>query len=925
MSPTFSPPAGTASRFVRSLIEAHVDPFFILGLTGTISDVNRAAEVVTGLARERLIGTPFAGYFADPEAAKVDLESVLRGGSIRDRPFVLRHSAGSLIELECSATVHRGDAGEILGVFVTGRDVSESKKARDEQALLAAIVTSSSDAIVTKDLTGTMTSWNQAAEMLYGFSAAEMIGRNVSVLAPRGLEDEAAELTRRVLEGKRVSEHVTRRLRKDGSVVEVALTMAPVCDRDGRILAISVISHDVGPRRRAQGELVLSEAKFSAAFHASPDLIAITRLSDGAILEVNEAYSELLGHSREESLGRTTSELAIWAVPEDRKALTEALAAAGRVDDFEITLRRKDGSLVVCLDSARPLEVAGEPCMLSVAHDITDRKRMEEEHLARARFAETLESVNHVIVAAEDLKGMLRQVLEIVFTALACDRVWLLRPCDPEAATFCVPMEVARPEYPGTGTAGGEVPMPADLAANLREALSVDGPISFVGDGPRPVNCSSAERVGVRSMMLMALRTRMGESWAFGVHQCSHARVWSDEELQLFAAIGSRLTDALTSLTAVEELRRSEARYRRIVDTAAEGIWTLDLEGRTTFVNAAMAEMLGRTVQDMLGCHASDFMFAGDVADHVERLRVRGRGVIERYERRLRREDGTELWTSVSGTPLLDERGEALGSMAMLTDVTERRRAQQEVLELNARLEGTVAHRTRDLEAACRELEAFSYSVSHDLRTPLRAIDGFSQALVEDCGDAVGEEGVDHLARVRKAAQHMGEMIDALLGLSRISQRELVITAVDLTALAWDIASQLQAADPRRVVRLQIADGLVADGDRALLEVVLGNLLGNAWKYTAKREVAHIEVGTVDDLGVTAFFVRDDGAGFDSGHADQLFEPFRRLCDEADFAGSGIGLATVQRVVRRHGGRCWAEGEPGKGATFFFTLNPNAG
>ena len=798
------------------------------------------------------------------------------------------------------------------------------KKARDEQALLAAIVASSSDAILTKDLSGTVTSWNRAAETLYGFSAAEMIGRSVAVLAPQGLEEEPAELTLRVLEGESVSRHETRRLRRDGSVVEVALTMAPVRDHEGRVVAISVISHDVGPRRRTERERELSEAKFSAAFHASPDLMALTRLSDGVILEANKAYSDLLGYTREESIGRTTFELDIWADLEDRKAFTERLAAVGRVDDFETTLRRKDGSLVVCLDSARRLEVAGEPCMLSVVHDITGRKRMEEEHLARVRFVETLDSVNRAIVAAEDLEGMLRQVLDIAFAALSCDRVWLLRPCDPKAATFSVPMEVARPEYPGAGTAGGELPMPADMAANLREALSMDGPICYVRGGPRPVNRSSAERFGVKSMMLMALRTRAGESWAFGVHQCSHARIWSGEEQQLFGAIGSRLTDAVTSLTAVGALRRSEAGYRRIVDTAAEGIWTLDLKGRTTFANAAMAEMLGCTVQFMLGRQASDFMFPEDVADHAERLRARGRGVIERYERRFRREDGTELWTGVSGTPLFDERDEPLGFMAMLIDITERRRAQQEVLELNARLEGLVADRTRDLEAACRELEAFSYSVSHDLRTPLRAIDGFSQALVEDCGDELSEAGVGYLARVRNAAQRMGEMIDALLGLSRISQRPLEVAAVDLTALAGDIASQLQAADPERAVRIEIEDALVAQGDRALLEVVLGNLLGNSWKYTAKREVAHIKVGAVGARGEPSFFVRDDGVGFDPAHADRLFEPFSRFCGDEEFPGNGIGLATVQRVVRRHGGRCWAEGQLETGATVFFTLHPHA-
>jgi light-regulated signal transduction histidine kinase (bacteriophytochrome) len=239
-------------------------------------------------------------------------------------------------------------------------------------------------------------------------------------------------------------------------------------------------------------------------------------------------------------------------------------------------------------------------------------------------------------------------------------------------------------------------------------------------------------------------------------------------------------------------------------------------------------------------------------------------------------------------------------------------------------LEGVVAERTRDLEAACRELEAFSYSVSHDLRAPLRAIDGFSAALAEDCAGVLDDAGTGHLERVRAATRRMGEMIDALLGLSRVARRELTVTELDLGALASAIAAELQAAEPGRRVELQIADGLLARGDQALIEVVLGNLLSNAWKFTAERDVAHIEVGSVDASGETAFFVRDDGAGFAAADADQVFKPFHRLCSEAEFQGDGIGLATVQRVVRRHGGRCWAQGEPGKGATLYFTLRESS-
>jgi signal transduction histidine kinase len=227
----------------------------------------------------------------------------------------------------------------------------------------------------------------------------------------------------------------------------------------------------------------------------------------------------------------------------------------------------------------------------------------------------------------------------------------------------------------------------------------------------------------------------------------------------------------------------------------------------------------------------------------------------------------------------------------------------------------------RELEAANKDLEAFSYSVSHDLRAPLRAIDGFSQALLEDHAAALDERGREHLGRVRAAAQRMGELIDDLLQLSRVSRAELVRAPVDLGALAREVAAELAQREPGRSVSLAIGEGLRAEADRRLARIVLENLLGNAWKFTARRAAARIEVGAGAAAdGAPTFFVRDDGAGFDPRYAHKLFAPFQRLHGAAEFPGTGIGLAIVQRIVDRHGGRAWAEGEPGRGAVFWFTL-----
>jgi light-regulated signal transduction histidine kinase (bacteriophytochrome) len=258
--------------------------------------------------------------------------------------------------------------------------------------------------------------------------------------------------------------------------------------------------------------------------------------------------------------------------------------------------------------------------------------------------------------------------------------------------------------------------------------------------------------------------------------------------------------------------------------------------------------------------------------------------------------------------------------LTLLQDVADRAGLAIENARLYDDLERRVRQRTAELEAVNEELDAFTYSVAHDLRGPLRSIDGFGQALLEDCGDQLDDTGKKYLRYVRESANRMAQLIDDLLRLSRVTRSSLCRQSVDLSVLARSVAARLEHTQPDRHVELAIQEGLVAEADAALLEVVLENLIGNAWKFTMKRPVARIEFGAQRSGPPLVYFVRDNGAGFDMAYANKLFGVFQRLHAAHEFEGTGIGLATVQRIVRRHGGHVRAEGAVGQGATVYFTL-----
>ncbi len=399
------------------------------------------------------------------------------------------------------------------------------------------------------------------------------------------------------------------------------------------------------------------------------------------------------------------------------------------------------------------------------------------------------------------------------------------------------------------------------------------------------------------------------------------------ERVAMVGLAGSLLAGVLVLAFGVCGLRalnarvRAEAKLDRLLGSMPDALVIVNAEGKILSSNAQTAKLFGYTERELQGESMAllvpERVRQGQRQYYAAFFSPRGgRAPETTVELRGLRKDGREFPIEISTRALAAEKGLLVTSA--IRDITERKQVEQQISELNQELKDRAA----ELETANKELEAFSYSVSHDLRAPLQNIDSFSQILVEEYANRLDADGRDYVQRLRASCEHMEEIIDALLALSNMARYELVLDRVDLSTLARAIAAELKQKDPDRLVDWAIAEGLVAEGDARLLRVVLENLLGNAWKFTAKRPRARIEFGALPQSnGARTYFVRDDGAGFDMARASQLFAPFKRLHDQSQFRGTGIGLATVQRVIQRHHGKIWAEGGVNQGATFCFTLS----
>lgn len=926
-------------------------------------------------------------------------------------------------------------AGLISGIrFERFRKADRSRKQARSQAdllrgNLAAIVDSSDDAIIGKNLSGIITSWNRSAEKMFGYSADEAIGQHITFfMDPRTANEELA-IQAKIQNGASVDHYETRRRRKDGMEVFVSVSVSPIRDASGKTIGMSKIARDITDEKRKEEirarqarELSTQTEFLRGIVEHSPAAIAVLGGPEFTFEMVNPAYEAF--QPGVSMAGKTVAEVWPDAAPlvlpllggvrETRTPYHAAAMPIPRRDgpDAPVEERFFTFSYVPFLG----LEGSEESKILVVALEVTDQKRIEmslRESEERLRTQMERMPIGCIVFdrhncfsqmnpAAESILGYTRAELcgqhaNVIVPENARPQVdgILRRLAEGDMTAHSENENVTKnglviicqwtntPLRNGAGDFIGFLSMVQDISERkraeeaLRRAAEFDEvALKSIGEGLYTIdtdglvtstNPAAEELVGWTASELRGknlhqmIHHHHADGRLFPSSECAafqvltHGRSLKNHE-DIFIhkdggffdvtcsiaplrdaagqVVGSVLVfdDISERKQAEKALRASEDQFRTLANAIPQLSWMANPDGWIFWYNLRWYEYTGTTPRDMEGWgwrSVHDHFMLPKVLERWRASIAAGQPFEMIFP--LRGADGVFRPFLTRVVPVCDAEGKVLRWFGTNTDVSELERTtaalreSEEQLQLStSNLEKRVQERTAELTSANKELESFTYSVSHDLRAPLRGIDGWSLALLEDYGDKLNEESRGYLERVRTETQRMGQLIDDLLRLSRVTRAEMNRTRVDLSALANSITSRIREANPGRDTEFTIEPGLTVEGDPRLLDIALTNLLDNAAKFSSKRANAKVEFGEIDhtnrDKRGLQFYVRDNGAGFDMAYASQLFGAFQRLHSASEFPGTGIGLATVQRVILRHGGTICAESKPDEGATFYFTI-----
>jgi PAS domain S-box-containing protein len=841
--------------------------YFTLDREGVVKTANLTGAGLLGIERSRLTGRRF-GLFVTVEdrTAFADFLGKVFAGEGKESCEVMllgkeHHPLFAQIEAEVVAS---GQECRVAVIDITVRRQIEAElKLSNMQKEL--ILASAGEGIIGLDLEGNNTFVNASAAAMLGYEVNELAAKQSHstwhYARPDGSRYPAEEcpIYAAYRDGTVHSgEEVF--LRKDGTAFPVLFTSRPIIIA-GKITGAVLTFNDITDRKLVEKDLRESEERFRATFDQSA--MGIGHVGpDGRIVRINRKYREILGYSEEELQALTIGDI---THPDDREESMNLFRQMleGKLGSYSLEKRyiRKDGSTVwVKLTVSTVIDTGGNLRFgVGVAEDITARKQVEDEReKLLVQLEAVLNSINEGVVIA-DLSG---NILSMNSSALAFHEYENVAQAQRQLHQLMDTFEL-------TDLEGQAVPFadwPLSRALRGERFTDTEVHVKYKGTGRSRIGSYSGTPV----------QTRSGD-----------------------------IILAVITVRDITERKRTEAEIQRLASFPLlnpNPVLELDADGQMTFCNPAAKQILEKE-GSVTGINP---LIPQEMPEILQALRNKKPGQFFRSIEI----DGRFFEELVYVTPQFQ-------TVRIYTmDITKRKRAEEQIEILNTDL----AARASELEDANRELEAFNYTVAHDLRNPLNIICSYCQVIKELCSDKLDEQCKKFLQETYNGTLRMNRLIEALLQFSRLAHAELKRDRLDLSSMAREVAGELQLTGPERPVTFRIAEGIGAEGDANLLFVVLTNLLGNAWKFTAAQEKAIIEFSVTEIDGRPVFLIRDNGAGFDMKDADKLFVPFQRLPGAEECRGLGIGLATVERIIRRHGGTIWAEGEPGKGAIFHFTL-----
>jgi PAS domain S-box-containing protein len=826
-------------------------------------------------------------------------------------PKLARAFSGQLVMYELHKPAPAGDSyyevryeprtvdGAVALVLVVITDITERKKSELVSLRLAAIVEFSDDAIIGKDLNGIIGSWNRGAEKIFGHTASEMVGSSIMRLIPNDRRDEENQILGKIKRGESVEHFETLRWTKDGRLIDVSVTASPIKDADGKPIGVSKVARDITERKSAEEALRQSEERFRDMLNGIPQLAWMAQ-ADGSLFWYNQRWYEYTGTTSEEMEGWG------WQIVQDPEFLPKVLErwkasiADGAAFEMEFPLRAADGHFGMFLTRVMPLKDAHGRVLrwFGTNTDISERRRAEQrlaelagelsrraEELASSREVLEAQTVMFKLVLASMGEGLIAADLEgrfLIFNDAALDMMGR-GPEDLPTEQWTSHYKVFLPD--------GITPYPPDSLPLVRAIRGESVQVELI------VQSSEARSMDVTARPLRDARGNL----------CGGVAVLRD----------------VTERKRVEgALQEREEQLRLYAAHSPAAIAMLDRDMKYVVVSRRWMEVYRLEEESIIG--RSHYEMFPEISKQWKEIHQRCMaGAVEKCdEEAFLRADGNINWIRWEVRPWRGADGSIGGIIIFSEDISERKAASEQIHQLNVELEQRVIERTQQLETANKELEAFSYSVSHDLRAPLRAVNGFSKIVLDKFGSQVPVDAREYLELICKGGEQMEELIDDLLAFSKFSRQSMSRQAVDSVKLVQTVLDDSVSQRQGRPIELHVGNLPPCQGDEALLKQVWANLISNAIKYTRGREPAVIEIGCQRTNNENVYFVRDNGAGFDMQYASKLFGVFQRLHDADEFEGTGVGLAIVQRIVNRHGGSIWAAAEVGRGATFSFTLEP---